>query len=184
MNSFFFQIILACLSIAIVVVYLQPAFADVGKIQDAIAQYKDEQLKVNEVNLKLAGFVSKANAISSEDQTRLLTYMPDKIDTISISRDIFNISVMSGVDIGNIDYKDSESNTVAKEASGSAEFTNTEPVKHTFSVSLSGNYTEIKAFLSLLEQSNYPLEVHTLDITGSAEGVLMAKMDIVTYSHI
>ncbi|KXJ99078.1 MAG: hypothetical protein UZ19_OD1000500 [Parcubacteria bacterium OLB19] len=182
MNSFFFQIILACLAIAILVLYLKPAFADIGKIQDAISQYKEEQQKVNEVNVKLTGLVNRANTISAEDQTRLLTYMPDKVDTISITRDIFNISVQAGVYIADVDYKDSENkDTDLSEVTSDS---TSEPVTHKFAVGLSGGYAEIKEFLSLIEQSNYPLEVHSLEVTGSAEGVLTAKMDIVTYSHM
>ncbi len=168
------------MAIAIVFLYLKPTFADIGNIQDAITQYKEEQQKVNEVNIKLASLVTKANAISSEDQTRLLTYMPDKIDTISVSRDIFNISIMAGVNIAGIDYKEIE----AKGDEISAELVSSNPIPHNFAVSLSGDYTKVKEFLLLLEQSNYPLEVHNLEITGSAEDELTLKMDIVTYSHI
>ena len=184
MNSFFFQIILACLAIAIVVLYLKPTFVDIGKIQDAITQYKEEQQKVNEVNLKLAGLVTKTNTISSEDQTKLLTYMPDKIDTISVTRDIFNISVQAGVNIGNVDYGDKNNGNKVGDESGSSLDSTSEPVAHKFNVGFSGDYAAVKNFLLLLEQSNYPLEVHNLEVTGSSEGILTTKMEIVTYSHM
>ena len=183
MNSFFFQIILACLAIAIFVMYLKPAFGDIGKIQDAISQYKEEQQKVNEVNVKLSGLVTKTNTISSEDQIRLLTYMPDKIDPVSVVRDIFNISIKAGVEVGDVDYKEN----IESDVDGSSDDTSSldnKPVAHTFAVSLSGDYLAIKEFLLLLEQSNYPLEVHTLDITSTMDEVLSVKMEIVTYSHI
>lgn len=185
MNSFFFQIILAGLAIAIVFLYLKPTFADIGDIQDAISQYKVEQQKVNEVNIKLAALVTKANNISSEDQTRLLTYMPDKVDTISVSRDIFNISVIAGVDLGNITYKETkDSDQIISDKPKIEDLESTEPVSHDFSVTISGEYNKIKDFLLLIEQSNYPLEVHDLEVTKSDEEILTIKMEIVTYSHI
>ena len=182
MNSFFFQIILACLAIAILVLYLKPTFADIGEIQDAISQYKEEQQKVNEVNVKLAGLVNRANTISAEDQTKLLTYMPDKVDTISVTRDIFNISVQAGVHIADIDYKDIENKD--SDLSEVSSVSTSEPVTHNFTVGLSGDYAEIKEFLLLIEQSNYPLEVHSLEVTDSTDDILTVKMDIVTYSHM
>ena len=187
MNSFFFQIILGCLAVAIVVLYVKPTFADIGKIQDAITQYKEEQNKVNEVNMKLAQFSSKVGSISAEDQTKLLTYMPDKVDSIAVSRDIYNMSLMAGVNIATIDYKDSESDTsndVKVVPAGAEVDTKLEPVKHTFNISLSGSYEKIKNFLGILEQNNYPLEVHDLEIVPGSEDDLTAKMEIITYSHI
>jgi hypothetical protein len=172
---------MACLAVAIIFLYVKPTFTDISKIQEAITQYKTEQQKVNEVNAKLVELARKANSISSDDQTKLLVYMPDKIDVISVTRDIYNISLMAGVAVSAIENKETSYNddSVVDETKDS-----TLAKPHLFSVSISGEYEKIKDFLRMLEQSNYPLEVHSLEINSADKGQLTAKMDIVTYSHI
>ena len=52
-NSLFFQVVMAGLAVAIVILYIQPAFLRIDETQDAIDQYKNEHQKVAEVNNQL-----------------------------------------------------------------------------------------------------------------------------------
>ena len=180
-NSLFFQVVMAGLAVAIVILYIQPAFLRIGETQDAIDQYKNEHQKVAEVNNQLTKLIEKVNGISAADQRSLLIYMPNEIDNISVSRDIYNLSMAANIELTDVSYIENKKTEIVEEEAVVEEVL---PVPHRFSVDISGSYDNIKGFLSMLEKSNYPLEVHHLEITPSPLGKLMAKMEIVTYSHI
>jgi Tfp pilus assembly protein PilO len=182
-NSFFFQIVMAGLAIGIVVLYIQPAFVRIGTTQDAIDQYQTEIKKVSEVNNKLNELINQINTISVADQRDLLIYMPNEVDNISVSRDIYNLALASNVTLLNVDSVEDKKTT--NNALESEEVVvEMLPIPHSFSVTISGSYEDIKTFLSKLEQSNYPLEIHDLEMTASVLEELTAKMEIVTYSHL
>jgi len=180
-NSLFFQIILAVLAVAIGITYVQPTFNNIGEIQNAIGQYKEERDRVEEVNNRLAGLVSKVNGISAQEQRALLTYMPEKVDTVSVSRDIYNLTLRAGVTLENIKYNPRH-RTGAQPATSAIHLTPAIP--HMFDISISGNYDQLKSFMLLLEQNNYPLEIHSLNITTSDDSILSAGIEIITYSRI
>lgn len=178
LNSLFFQLLLAGLALAITFTYVKPTFAEIGVIQDSISHYKTEYNKISEVNKKLADLVNKANSIPANDQRALLIYMPETLDDIAVSRDIYNISSISGVFMSDIKYsKDTKTDALTEESK-------LLPVKHIFSTNVTGSYDEIKSFLLLLEQNNYPLEVHNLTISSSEDDILITELQIVTYSRI
>ena len=107
--------------------------------------------------------------------------MPNEIDNISVSRDIYNLAMAANIELTDVSYIENKKTEIVEEEAVVEEVL---PVPHRFSVDISGSYDNIKGFLSMLEKSNYPLEVHHLEITPSPLGKLMAKMEIVTYSHI
>lgn len=178
LNSFIPQIVMLVLAGGIIFSYVQPTFAKIGSIQDAIGRYQTEQKKVSDVNQKLADLVAQVNNISTDDQRALLTYMPDTVDHVAVSRDFFNMAKLSEAYLVSVIYDGAVLSTFADQAESKDN-----PVLHTFNLNLSGTYVQIKAFLSLLEQNNYPLEVHDLKIVGSETHVLNATMKVITYSH-
>ncbi|MEZ4104105.1 MAG: hypothetical protein R3B60_02345 [Candidatus Paceibacterota bacterium] len=199
-NSLFFQILLAGLAIAIAIVYVNPSFKNIGDLQFAIAEYKKERDNVAKFNTDLRDLAKKINSISEADQQALLKYMPDTVDEVSVSRDIFNISLMSGVVMNDISVSDgatnNRNNNPVEEVVDPADQHKTPPVPHAFSASVTGEYEDIKNFLLLLEESNYPLEIRNLSISSSNGGSnqesstlsnnndLSAEVEIVTYSRI
>ncbi len=176
-NSFFTQIVMAALTVGIIFTYVQPTFAKIGSLQEAIVQYQTESNKVNDVINTLSSLVAKTNNIPAADLKALLTYMPDTVDHVSVSRDLLLISEQAGAYLEGVSY----SGVLA--SSPEAAENEYLPVKHTFSVNLKGTYDQTKAFLSLLEQNNYPLEVHELDISSTETGIISSEITIVTYSH-
>ncbi len=180
-NSLFFQVVMAGLAIAIVFLYIQPAFLRIGETQDAIDQYKNERQKVTEVTNQLNQLIEKVNSISATDQRDLLVYMPNKIDNISVSRDIYNLASAAQVDLTSVNYIENKRVDIGEEEEVIKEAL---PIPHRFSVNINGSYEDIKKFLGLLEQSNYPLEVHILEVAPSLLNKLTANMEIVTYSHL
>lgn len=177
-NSLMTQLVMAAVSLGIIFTYVQPAFLNIGTIQAAVEQYKTELLKVDEVNTMLETLVSRVNNMSEEDNKTLLTYMPDKIDHVAVSRDIYIMSKQSGAYLDSVLYDGIKSEKVLAEESDK------KPVRHAFKAQVSGTYSQIKDFLSLLELSNYPLEVHEFSLTSTEKSLIKVELTIITYSRI
>lgn len=183
------QIALIILSVGIVFTYIIPKLDEVKKSQDTIGIYKTQHSKVSEVNLKLDQVAAKLNSINSEDQRKLLNYMPDSVDTVAVPRDIKAIADGAGLILSQIKYLGPNTNS---ENSGFVDpsILNTisqisdEPEAHTFAVDFESSYEQIKKFIGDLEKNAYPLEVHDLVIKKSEGGFLSVQMKIVTYDRL
>ena len=178
------QIAITILSVGIIVSYVKPAFDLIAKNQNQIGVYKEEFVKVAEVNAKLAQLSSDVSAIDAVDQRRLLTYMPDIVDTIVVPRTLEAIAEESGVTLKNVT---SESESENKNSS-SADTTSTvdptiQPQAAIFAMAFEGSYDQLKKLLQLLEQNEYPLEITSLKITKLEGGFLSVDMTITTYSR-
>lgn len=186
----FSQILFLLLSVALIFTYIKPTLSEIDSTQDTIEVYAVEIDKVSQVNDKLANLMSSYTSISQSDRLRLLTYMPDEVDTIAVPRDIFIIATQAGVIIRQIEYGGSLNGLNSEVASDVAVFDpsaapvpqiSNAPEKHLFTFAFEGSYTQLKTVLALIEENAYPLEVQELNVTKSDGGFLTVEMDIVTY---
>ncbi len=180
-KGLFTYLAMIALAVGIAIFYIEPTFSGISKMQDDIALYQEEQKKINQVNNQLAVLVGQLEGVPSSDQNKLLTYLPDQIDTIAVSRTLQIIAQQSGVLLENVSYGKVDQKSIDEaEQSGVTDF----PVPHTFSVSVQGTYRQIKTMLGLLEKNEYPLEVHELEIGVVQGNFLSVEMTVVTYSHL
>ncbi len=177
-NSFVTQIGMLILGVGIIFTYVQPTFAEIGTMQTTIAQYQEEQRKVNEVNAQLARLVDEVNIITSSDMRALMTYLPDEVDHVAVSRDIFIMAELAEVYLEDVTY-----DGVLVDALGSEAGAELMPTQHAFSTSISGTYDQIKTFLQMLEQNNYPLDIKELTMVGTETGIISTNLLIITYSY-
>ncbi len=175
-NSIASQVGMAMLAAGMLFFYVKPAFVEIGEKQNTIAQYQQEQEKINSVNNRLTELVNRINTISALDMKSLLTFMPDTIDFISISRDIFIMAEQSKVKLEDVTYAATPQALAVVEPNA--------PIQHTFSVSISGTYLQIKDFLYYIEHNNYPLDVHEFKLAPSESDFLNAEFLLITYSHL
>ncbi len=188
-TGLFSQIALIVLSVGIIFTYITPTLDEVKKTQDTIGVYQTERGKVSEVNTKLDQVASRLNSISVDDQRKLLTYMPDSVDTVMVPRDIKAIADKNGLALGQVTYVGAEEPALAStfvDPSMLAAVTPTsfDPEAHTFSVEFEASYEQVKQFLKDIEQNAYPLEVHDLTIERTEGGFLSVDMKVVTYDRI
>jgi hypothetical protein len=179
LNSFFTQIVMLVLSVGMLFFYVRPTFGEIGTVQDSILQYQEELGRVNEVNARLASLVAKLNSISASDMKALLTYLPDEIDHVAVSRDIYLMSELSEVHLKNIEYSNAIVNAANRGLSDVEQ-----PVRHEFTINGEGSYEQIKKFLELFENNNYPLEVVDMQIQAAETGLINIEMTVATYSHL
>jgi hypothetical protein len=177
-RGLFTHVFLLIMAVTIAVTFIRPTMAEIGSNQDKILLYQEEIAKVSNVNSKLSTLVDTYNTVSLTDKTRLRTYMPDYVDTIAVPRDIYAIALEAGVILDSVSFGGADaSDTSAIDATSSI----VPPTLYIFSVSLQGSYSQIKRFLELIEQNNYPLEVRSLDITSGVGGYLSAEISLGTY---
>lgn len=175
-KGLFTQIIMFVVAIGILITFVQPMFGKIALTQNEIGTYTEEQEKVTEVNNRLNSLVARLDSISADDYTRLRVYLPDTIDEIHVIRDLKFIAEQSGVL-----YKSSSAYGQNPDpmADDNIEF---RPRSQAFNLQVEGTYPQIKRLFSLMEQSNYPLEVHGVSITQIDGGFLSADIEVWSYS--
>lgn len=165
----FTEIILSIVAVAIVYTYIRPEFIEIGEMQDNIAEFKEAVDQVRSVNNQLAALVTEMNDVPISDRRSLMTFMPDRLDDLSVTKDILTIAnSVRGVEVENVVYSGFEEQNVSDVESDTPVL----PVEHTFQLTVSGQYESIKALLVSLEENNYPLHVYNLSISRSNSEVV------------
>ena len=189
-TGLFSQIALIILSLGIIFTYIKPALGEIGTLQDNIAVYQTERQKVTDVNQKLERVASAVNSISPDDQKRLLTYMPDQVDSVAVPRDLNSIAQTAGVILSQIKYEGPQEGAAASgfvdpsQLPVSSGFSNFEPEAHIFTFQFEASYDQIKTVLGLIEKNAYPLEVREMSIEKTEGGFLSVNMKLVTYDRL
>lgn len=181
----FSQVLLLITSVLLVLTYIKPTFAEISSTQDEVETYQIEIDKVSSVNSKLAALVSEYDNIPNQDKIKLLTYMPDKVDSVSVPRDLNAIAQRAGVTLEGVTYDGAPEPVVQYDEMGMPVVEDTyssEP--HSFSVSFESSYSQLKEVLSLMEENAYPLEVKELTVIEGEGGFLTVEMQVVTYASI
>ena len=172
------QISLIIVAVALTLTYVKPMFVKISDVQDKIALYQEEKDKVSAVNQKLATLVQQVNAVSLEDQKRLLTYMPNSVDTIAVPRDIEAIAAEAGVLVRSITYGGPIAIPVAD-----GQVTSSTPEPHAFLIEFESSYEQLKAVLTSFEQNHYPLEVSEMEVRKLEGGFIGSSVKIITYDR-
>lgn len=179
-KGLFSQIALILLSLLIIFTYVKPSLLTTKTIQDKITLYQQQRLKISTVNDKLEKLKSTVDAVNEDDKHRLLTYMPNTVDTIAVPRDISFITSQAGVIVKDIKYAGPLKHIVGEATNMPLEGT---PDIHIFNLRVEGSYDQIKQLLTFFEENTYPLEVHELKIVKKEGGFLDADMQVYTYNR-
>lgn len=178
-KGLFAQIAMVGLSIAIIVTYVQPAFSNIGEVQDDISVYQEEREKVVSVNSQLSSLLSRLESVSASDYRSLNTYLPNEVDPIAVPRDLALITFAAGVIYNNASFV-----SALDQNSRDDEDNETQPPQaYVFNLSVEGTYPQLKNLFRLLEQNEYPLEVRGVSIERSEGSFLSADISIVTYEY-
>lgn len=182
----FSQVLAVIIAITIGYFYVQPTVDEIGQIQTDTAEYASERKEIETINAQLAGDLATYQSISPTDKMLLDTYMPESIDDISIMRDISYIIEQANVTNTVLSYDgpvDSERSILSPDANSNSALAERSATAHGFTVGLNGSYAEVKDFLSLLEQNEYPLEVHQMSLAADQSGRINASVTLVSYVH-
>lgn len=178
LNGLFSQIIVAVVAVGIMVTYVRPTLTDIGDLQSSIATYREETSKVDDVNAQLSALVADADQLSTEDRRALRTFLPDSVDAVAIPRDIKFIADEAGVFLRRASYQGESLDFFA-----GLEDKEVRPRAHGFNVQLEGTYEQVKEFIALTEQNNYPLQINTMNLSGAENGFINANFTLVTFTY-
>ena len=178
-KGLFTQIGMVIVSVAIVFTYIKPEFAVIGAIQDDILLYEQKSAEVLSVNSHLTELTDQVESVSEVDKKRLETYLPETVDSLTVSRDLLLATIQAGVLYKNVTFEEKVTNKKRTTEETADENT---PTPHTFTLTVDGTYSQVKELFHLLEQNNYPLEVQSADIIKSDGGFLAASITLTTYS--
>jgi hypothetical protein len=160
---------------------VEPTFRDIGELQDDIVTYQTEQQKVSEVNDQLSSLIRVLNNVAPDDQRRLLTYMPNEVDSISVVRDLSLISeqarvvYISAISTGQGETVNQRKNEVVSDF--------IQPKEHLFNLTVEGMFDQIKNLFALLEQNNYPMEIQRVGVQKKEGGFLSVDVSLSVYAH-
>lgn len=177
-QGLFTQIAMLILAVAIIITYVQPTFVRIGSVQDDIGVYEEQRSKVAAVNGQLAALVARMESVSNDDKRRLLTYLPDSVDEVAVQRDLVAIMAEAGVIYKSVSYMGK-----IEDLSTASDEKVILPAASSFELAMDGTYGQIKNFLRLLEQNQYPLEIRNLDINQLEGGFLNANVQLYTYAY-
>lgn len=189
------QIILLIASGIIVFSVIKPKFEDVKQVQSEVSSYRTALDNIGQYNQRLQTLINQANSISDYDRSLLLRYLPEKVSSTEVSRDISNIVVQNRLLLLDIipgdetpitvqsdlsvqdQYVYSDDMTLANPTNSSEAAVSSGLVSHQFEVSAVGDYASLKSMLQDLERNAYPLRVVELEFTLDEEG-----SDLIQYS--
>lgn len=173
------QLAMLAVSVGIIFTYVEPTFSLVKANQDKIVEYQSEIKKVSEVSAQLDSLVSKMESVSSDDISRLNTYMPNSVDVIAVSRDLLFMVKKSGTQYKSVGFLEGGNQKSSKQTNEDGK----DPKEYTFSLTVGGSYKQLKELINLIEQNNYPLEIQSADITSSEGGFIGLNLNLTTYGQ-
>lgn len=182
-KGFLTQIGMVIVAVGIAFTVVEPTIAEIGVIQDDIGVYQTERAKVTSVNSRLSSLLSILEAVPPADNRRLLSYMPNSVDEISVLRDLYIMVNESGARYENVTNEAAASTNQRGARTAPQQVEEGEPIPHTFVLSVEGTYTQIKRLLALFEQNHYLVEVKELSIKSNDGGFLNASITLATYSY-
>ena len=177
-KGLFSQLVIIAIAVGIILTYIKPTLAEIGTTQDDTAIYREERKKVAFVNQQLAKLMSEISQVPQADRQALETYLPspDNVDVIGVPRDLEFITESVGATFLRAN--------LASVADAAYKPEDDRLVPYAFNFSFDGTYDEVKGVLSLMEQNNYPLEIHSMDVTTEDMGdTLQVDALLVTYAY-
>lgn len=177
------QITMIVVAVTIAVMYIKPTVSHIRAVQDTTIQYNEEIKKVSAVNALLAQKKSVIdNNVSESDATALKRYIPNKIDSVAVMKDI--VTICNQIGITGIDVRyDGGGNDNGD--GGGAEDADSEyrgMRKHTFTVTAPMTYAGMKKLLAALEVNDYLLQIDGLSAAPDESGLLAVEITLATFS--
>lgn len=177
--SFFTQIAMIVIAVAIVIMYIEPKISAIRDTQDLITSYEVETANVSQVNESLKAKISAIESVTPEDLQALMRFIPTEIDEISVLKDLETIIEAQSITEFDIAYNGNNSEQLNEdEAPNEYGMVN----EHYFSASFEAQYSQLKSLLSQLEKNDYLLQVTNLKIADADEGLVKVDMSLTAFT--
>ena len=188
-NKAITQIILVVVSVVIITTYIKPAFEDMGNIRTEANEYQTALENANSYNNALQELYARANSFTISERRALDRYLPKKIDTVAVMRDVETIVRNNGMSLVALASTEIIESNKQEEKE---KFVQGRPVERSvlpvntqrFSLSVSGTYGNFKSLLQDFERNAYPLSIAEMSILSKEEDRYDFSLTLETYSLV
>lgn len=157
------QVALISIALIIVFAFVKPLLGEIKTSQDEIFLYADAVDKATQFNQKLQSLIAKRDAFSATDKVSLSTFIPTKIDSIKVMRDIQGIFATANKPIISLTATDVVlPQTDPGFNSQVAAPTPSNSTHQDFNITFVGNYSDVKNILQMVNKNETLLEVMEL----------------------
>jgi hypothetical protein len=176
------QVAMIGIACTIVLMYIKPKITIIRETQDLTSSYELETKNVSQVNQDLKAKMAAIEALKPQDLLALERYLPDHIDDIAVMKDIAAIIETAAINEYGVVY--GGVGAAASEQAEAVVTSSIQPIEHTFAVTFSANYSQLKSILTTLETNNYLLQVTDLNVTDADEGALTVTMKLSAFARL
>ncbi len=156
-------------AIALLVVYIQPTYAQINVLKAQIAEYDSALAKAGQLDARMKELGDKYSKLNKADISRLAKMLPDHDDNIGLILEFDAIASRYGLALTNVDVStgDARSAQTPDEIQGVVG-TAAQYATITLHFSTFGTYDNFRSFLHDLEQSLRLVDVVSLNVTPSS----------------
>jgi len=180
MNPFqlFYKIAMVVIAITIGFLYINPTISKIKSTQDMSQIYMEEATKVASVNKQLSDRLHDIDSLTLSNKQALLIYLPDKIDDVSVLKDLNTILKQQQIVANSLVCKGPVIKKDNNEVVETSWLTT-----HQFEIVADVTYAQLKELLGAIEINNYPLQVALLTVDPSENGFLIATLLLSAFSR-
>jgi len=167
--------------------YIYPTIQQIRQNQDTAVLFSGEVAKVSEVNAKLQQKVSAINSIPLQDKQKLVTYMPDSLDDVSILRIMEAILITVGIEASTLQFGSGGSEDNGQDVSFDSTLENnvvndSKTVQSTVAVAFEADEASLFTFFEAVERSSVPFVVKEVELAPSESGLVSAELVYSVYA--
>ena len=173
-TSVLVQIFLLIGGILLFYMYIYPEIFNINDNQDLIEQYNRAIEEASDLRADVQRLQQRADSIPSADLQSLERYLPTtSIDQVMVQRDLLAFARSRSLILTSLVASDESTITTS----------NSELQQVDFTVSVQGDYDDIKAFIADTERNNYPLRLASVTFSP-VDSIIEATMVFEKYSFI
>ncbi len=163
--------------------YVSPTWSgSIAAAQAAISADDQALAAAQQYTAEQNQLASARDAIDPASLASLSTFLPGSVDNVGLILDLNALAARSGLSVANIDVAAGGAGTGSSQSAGTLPTAASNPVGSVdLSLSASGTFAALQAFLSGVEMSARLLDLRDLVVKGSDTGVYNYQMTIRLY---
>lgn len=177
MKSFIFPLLFAVVAGGLFFGFIDPTWSRVKELRTEVSQFDTALTRSKELQQTRDTLLSKYNTLSPASLARLAKMIPDNVDNVRLILDIDSIANRYGMRVSDVAL-DADTSRTDRGQIGPDE---SRYASRLLSFSVTGSYTEFRAFLEDLEQSLRLVDVMKVEFTATESGVYDFAVSIKTY---
>ena len=180
MSRLLIPLILLCAAIGLFVLYIDPAYQTIQKLQAQVSAFDDALNKSKELKRVRDQLLSRRNTFPDEKLQKIEKILPDNVDNIRLVIDINNVAArhsltLKNVQLGNISDSTKAKNALAVGTSGS-------PVGSVdLGFVVNAPYINFLSFIQDLEHSLRVIDIEKISFTAGEKDSSDYTVSIRTY---